>query len=147
MRDPLRAAQMDSSLRACVSAAAELAVGHAEAGSGGFLTMPSRAIHDASPMAAVMSAAMLFVPSINGVSHSFDEHTREEDIAAGAAAFVRAAVQLALGECASERGPSCVVQDARLARLWANAIDASAAEEGAEDEGSDADDLSLYPEI
>jgi acetylornithine deacetylase/succinyl-diaminopimelate desuccinylase-like protein len=104
-------------------------------------------------LAEVMPAAMLFVPSINGLSHSYDEHTQEADIAAGAAAYVRAAVQLALGECASLRGPTCIVQDARLARLWANAIEVNAAEDDEEREGGespppgDPDDLSLYPDI
>ena len=37
-----------------------------------------------------MPTAMLFVPSIGGVSHSFDEHTHDEDIAVGAVAYVGA---------------------------------------------------------
>ena len=43
---------------------------------------------------------MLFVPSINGVSHSFDEHTYDHDIAVGAKAFVGAAAGILLRQCA-----------------------------------------------
>ena len=67
---------------------------------GGVLKMPSRAIHDAAMVATVMPAAMLFVPSVNGVSHSFDEHTEERDIEAGALAFVGAAAGMVLQQCA-----------------------------------------------
>ena len=43
--------------------------------------MHSAALHDAAPLSHVMPAAMLFVPSIRGISHSFDEHTVDSDIA------------------------------------------------------------------
>ena len=74
-----------------------------EAGVGGVLRMPSRAIHDASPMAKVMPSAMLFIPSVDGISHSYDEHTYDNDIAVGAKAFVGAAAGILLKQCA---GPS-----------------------------------------
>ena len=48
-----------------------------------------------------MPAAMLFVPSIKGISHSFDEHTHDEDIAVGAIAYVGAAAGIVLGQCAA----------------------------------------------
>ena len=63
--------------------------------------MPSRAVHDASPVATRMPAAMLFVPSVGGVSHSFDEHTHDKDLAVGARAFVGAAAGIVLQECAA----------------------------------------------
>ena len=48
-----------------------------------------------------MPAAMLFVPSINGVSHTYDEHTHDGDIAVGARAFVGAAAGFVLKQCAA----------------------------------------------
>lgn len=48
------------------------------------LLMPSGASHDASPLSKVMPAAMIFVPSVGGISHSKDEYTNEEDLARGA---------------------------------------------------------------
>ncbi|WP_458096195.1 hydantoinase/carbamoylase family amidase [Roseomonas sp. WA12] len=45
--------------------------------------MPSGAGHDAQYLARVMPAAMMFVPSINGVSHHWTEDTKEEDLALG----------------------------------------------------------------
>ncbi len=43
--------------------------------------MPSGALHDASVVSARLPTAMLFAPSIGGVSHSFVEDTRPEDLA------------------------------------------------------------------
>jgi N-carbamoyl-L-amino-acid hydrolase len=45
------------------------------------LRMPSGAGHDAMFLARVMPAAMLFVPSIGGISHHWAEDTKEEDLA------------------------------------------------------------------
>ncbi|MCF6430664.1 hydantoinase/carbamoylase family amidase [Leisingera sp. MMG026] len=45
--------------------------------------MPSGALHDAANLATVMPAAMLFVPSIGGISHAFDEDTAEADLVLG----------------------------------------------------------------
>lgn len=45
--------------------------------------MPSGASHDSSPIAHVMPTGMIFVPSHNGVSHSKDEFTSEEDLLRG----------------------------------------------------------------
>lgn len=52
--------------------------------------MPSGALHDASNVASVLPAAMLFVPSINGISHDFAEDTREEDLVLGLQVLARA---------------------------------------------------------
>lgn len=54
----------------------------------------SGAIHDAGMMASRMPSAMLFVPSINGISHDFTEDTAEEDIAAGAQVYAVAAANI-----------------------------------------------------
>ena len=48
------------------------------------LRMPSGAGHDAQMLARVCPAAMVFVPSVNGLSHNIAEHTRPADITAGA---------------------------------------------------------------
>jgi len=45
--------------------------------------MPSGALHDATNLSRLMPVAMLFVPSIGGISHAFEEDTREEDLVAG----------------------------------------------------------------
>ena len=46
--------------------------------------MPSGAGHDAQMLARVCPAAMIFVPSVNGISHNAAEHTDTEDLVAGA---------------------------------------------------------------
>lgn len=46
--------------------------------------MPSGAGHDAQMLARVCPAAMIFVPSINGLSHNLAEDTAVPDVAAGA---------------------------------------------------------------
>lgn len=45
--------------------------------------MPSGALHDASNVAARLPVAMLFVPSIGGISHDFAEDTDEADLVTG----------------------------------------------------------------
>ncbi|TCH97206.1 Zn-dependent hydrolase [Roseococcus sp. SYP-B2431] len=57
---------------------AEAATKHAN---GQWQHMPSGAGHDAQYMARVMPSAMLFTPSINGISHHWAEDTKEEDLA------------------------------------------------------------------
>jgi len=42
--------------------------------------MPSGAIHDAQHVAKIMPMAMLFTPSIGGISHHWAEDTKEEDL-------------------------------------------------------------------
>jgi N-carbamoyl-L-amino-acid hydrolase len=48
---------------------------------GAWQSMPSGAGHDAQYVARVMPAAMLFSPSIGGISHHWAEDTKEEDLA------------------------------------------------------------------
>ncbi|MBV9560004.1 MAG: Zn-dependent hydrolase [Bradyrhizobium sp.] len=52
------------------------------------LRMPSGAGHDAQVLATIMPAAMLFVPSIGGISHHWTENTADADIVTGAEVFV-----------------------------------------------------------
>ncbi|MEP4246413.1 hydantoinase/carbamoylase family amidase [Tateyamaria sp.] len=53
--------------------------------------MPSGALHDATNVARLLPVAMLFVPSINGVSHAFEEDTHENDLVAGLQVLAHAA--------------------------------------------------------
>jgi len=48
---------------------------------GRWRNMPSGALHDASNVARVLPAAMIFAPSIGGISHNPAEDTRREDLA------------------------------------------------------------------
>jgi N-carbamoyl-L-amino-acid hydrolase len=50
--------------------------------------MPSGAGHDAQVLSTVMPAAMLFVPSVGGISHHWTENTADADIVIGAEVFV-----------------------------------------------------------
>jgi acetylornithine deacetylase/succinyl-diaminopimelate desuccinylase-like protein len=47
------------------------------------LVMHSGAGHDAQQMASLTDAGMIFVPSLEGISHNPAEYTRIEDIALG----------------------------------------------------------------
>ncbi len=60
-----------------------------------YLEMPSWAGHDAQVMASVMPTAMIFVPSIDGVSHAPQENTRWEDIDLGLRVYLHALTELA----------------------------------------------------
>jgi N-carbamoyl-L-amino-acid hydrolase len=63
---------------------------------GAFIAMPSGAGHDAQILARKLPAAMLFVPSIKGVSHHWTEDTSEADIVLGCQALADAAEEIAL---------------------------------------------------
>lgn len=76
---------MDADLRARLEAAAQAVA------PGKWRTMPSGALHDATNVARVLPVAMVFVPSINGISHAFEEDTREGDLVAGLHVLARAA--------------------------------------------------------
>ena len=62
---------------------------------GRWCRMPSGALHDATNVARLMPVAMLFVPSIGGISHDFAEDTDEADLVAGLRALHVAVAQLA----------------------------------------------------
>jgi N-carbamoyl-L-amino-acid hydrolase len=53
--------------------------------------MPSGAGHDAQYMARVMPSAMLFTPSIGGISHHWSEDTKPEDLALNVSILAEAA--------------------------------------------------------
>ena len=57
--------------------------------------MVSGAGHDAQMMATVAPTAMIFVPSVKGISHNPAEHTEPDDIIAGASVLLAAALELA----------------------------------------------------
>ena len=54
------------------------------------ISLPSGAGHDAQAIAAITPAAMLFVPSVGGVSHAPAEYTAPEDCANGAQVLLNA---------------------------------------------------------
>jgi len=61
------------------------------------LDLPSGALHDAQIMAAITPAAMIFVPSIGGRSHSPLEMTAPDDLIAGANVLLQTVLLLAEG--------------------------------------------------
>lgn len=68
---------MDQTLREALEEGAE------QVAPGRWRRMPSGALHDATNVARLMPVAMLFVPSINGMSHAFEEDTSDADLVAG----------------------------------------------------------------
>jgi N-carbamoyl-L-amino-acid hydrolase len=56
--------------------------------------IPSGAGHDAQVFAAHMPSAMMFVPSIGGISHHWSENTSDQDIGLGAQVFVDAVARI-----------------------------------------------------
>ncbi|MCX7565594.1 Zn-dependent hydrolase [Sulfitobacter sp. F26169L] len=68
---------MDARLRTALEAGAETVAPDR------WRQMPSGALHDATNVSRLMPVAMLFVPSINGISHAFEEDTAEDDLVAG----------------------------------------------------------------
>ncbi len=81
-------AAMDPAFQAAIEAAAQR---HAP---GLHRRMPSGAGHDAQILARHIRAGMMFVPSINGISHHWAEDTKEEDIVLGAQVFADAAAEI-----------------------------------------------------
>lgn len=59
-----------------------------------FKLMPSGAGHDAQDMAHVAPTGMIFVPSVNGVSHSPQEFTSAEDMANGASVLLKTIIAI-----------------------------------------------------
>ena len=79
---------MESRLRAALCASA------AAVAPGRWREMQSGALHDATNVARLMPAAMLFVPSINGISHAFAEDTDERDLVTGLEVLAGAVARL-----------------------------------------------------
>jgi len=71
------------------SAADELGLRH--------LNLPSGAGHDAQELARIAPMGMIFVPSVDGISHSPKERSRPEDIASGANVLLQAVLRLDQG--------------------------------------------------
>ncbi|QOL81685.1 hydantoinase/carbamoylase family amidase [Pseudooceanicola spongiae] len=80
---------MDAGFQAALAAAAEAQV------PGRWRKMQSGALHDAASLSRVMPVAMLFVPSINGISHDFAEDTAEADLVAGLRVLAQAVEKIA----------------------------------------------------
>jgi N-carbamoyl-L-amino-acid hydrolase len=81
-------ATMDPGFQRMIEAAAER---HAP---GRHLRMPSGAGHDAQILSRRMPSAMMFIPSLNGISHHWTEDTTEADIVLGAQVFADAAAAI-----------------------------------------------------
>jgi N-carbamoyl-L-amino-acid hydrolase len=73
----LEPVQMDAGWQTALGAAAH------QICPGRWRPMQSGALHDAANVARLMPSAMLFVPSINGISHDFAEDTDEADLVTG----------------------------------------------------------------
>ena len=87
-RAPIPPTRMDAGLRAHIEAAAER---HAP---GSWQRMPSGAFHDAGIVSACIPSAMLFIPSIGGISHDFAEDSLEADIVLGCQVLADAAASV-----------------------------------------------------
>lgn len=61
---------------------------------GGHTRMPSGAGHDAQVISHKLRAGMMFIPSLNGISHHWSEDTKEEDIVLGAQVFADTAAAI-----------------------------------------------------
>ncbi len=68
---------------------------HAKALSLSTRRMPSGAGHDAQMMQRICPTAMIFVPSVAGLSHNVKEHTEAADLAAGAQVLANLMLELA----------------------------------------------------
>jgi N-carbamoyl-L-amino-acid hydrolase len=81
-------AMMDKAFQDAIEAAS------ATFADGKSVRMPSGAGHDAQILATIMPAGMLFVPSIGGISHHWNENTADADIVTGAQVYVEACRRL-----------------------------------------------------
>lgn len=88
LRQDLAPVPMDEGLQAALRAAAD------QVAPGRWRSMPSGALHDASNLARLMPVAMLFVPSIGGISHDFAEDTAEADLVTGVRVLAEAVARI-----------------------------------------------------
>jgi len=88
LRHDLAPMPMDAAMQGALSQAAEAVA------PGRWRAMPSGALHDASNLAGLMPVGMLFVPSIDGISHAFEEDTDEADLVTGLQVLAGAAARL-----------------------------------------------------
>lgn len=84
----LEPVSMDQRLRSALEAGAEAVA------PGKWRKLPSGALHDATNVSRLMPVAMLFVPSIGGLSHTFEEDTDEADLVAGVQVLAHAVARL-----------------------------------------------------
>lgn len=84
----LEPVQMDSGLRAALEHAAQNETPDK------WRNLPSGALHDSTNVSRLMPVAMLFAPSINGISHAFEEDTAEVDLVAALRVLARAVSSL-----------------------------------------------------
>ncbi|MDZ7645619.1 MAG: Zn-dependent hydrolase [Woeseiaceae bacterium] len=67
--------------------------------------MPSGAGHDAQDLARIAPTGMIFVPSVDGISHSPQEFTSAADMANGADVLLQTVLAVDDGALGTERGP------------------------------------------
>lgn len=80
---------MDAGFQKSLAGAAEAQL------SGRWRKIQSGALHDAASLSRLMPVAMLFVPSIGGISHAFEEDTAEADLVAGLKVLAAAVEEIA----------------------------------------------------
>ena len=85
VRSPIVPTHMDDGFQEHIAAAAQV---HAP---GRWAKMPSAAGHDPMYLSHHLPCAMLFIPSIDGISHDFAEDSHDEDIVAGCQVMADAA--------------------------------------------------------
>jgi N-carbamoyl-L-amino-acid hydrolase len=94
-RTPIRPTIMDAALQQGIAGAAEALI------PGRWMRMPSAAGHDPMVIAHHLPCAMLFIPSIHGISHDFAEDSKREDIVLGCQVLAQASEDLLLGATAA----------------------------------------------
>jgi beta-ureidopropionase / N-carbamoyl-L-amino-acid hydrolase len=83
-------ALMDDNLQKHLSAAAKAHTNDR------WQTMPSGAFHDAGVISSVLPCGLMFIPSIDGISHDFAENSHDADIIRGCEVFADAAATILL---------------------------------------------------
>lgn len=87
-RTPVKASFMDDGFQKHIAGAAEAIL------PGKWQSMPSAAGHDPMVIGEKMPCAMLFIPSIGGISHDFAEDSHESDIVQGCQVLADAAASI-----------------------------------------------------
>ena len=87
-RAPIAPTRMDAALQSHIESAAERIAPDK------WQRMPSGAFHDAGIVSTLIPSAMLFIPSLGGISHDFAEDSREEDIVLGCQVLADAAASI-----------------------------------------------------